>query len=105
MRRNFVLVFMVCLIWLAGGCATKKLAPVSDEDNPAHHYLMGMEMVDKGDLNGADGRFQRSLKLEPDYSPALAGRALVAAARAHAEKDGEHKSVEMERALKLLGRC
>lgn len=102
MRRNFVLVLMCCLFWLVGGCAPKKLPPVSDEDNPEHHYLMGMEMVDNGDLNGADDRFHRSLKLEPDYAPALAGRALVAAARARAEKDGEHKSVELERAIKLL---
>ena len=102
MRRNFILVFFLSFVWLAAGCATQKLAPVSDEDNPGHHYLMGMEMIDKGNLNEADARFQRALKLEPEYAPALAGRALAAACRAEAESDREHKSVEMKRSLNLL---
>ena len=102
MRRYFILVFFLSFVWLAGGCATQKLTPVSDEDSPGHHYLMGMEMIDKGDLKEADARFQRALKLEPEYAPALAGRALAAACRAEAESDGEHKSVELERSLNLL---
>jgi hypothetical protein len=48
MRRYFLLVFFLSLVWLVSGCATKKLAPISEEDNPAHHYLMGMELIDKG---------------------------------------------------------
>ena len=102
MRRYFLLVFFLSFVWLVSGCATKKLAPISDEDNPAHHYLMGMELIDKGDVNEADSRFQRALKLEPDYPPALAGRALAAAYRTKAQSDGEHKSVELKRALELL---
>jgi tetratricopeptide (TPR) repeat protein len=102
MRRYFFLIFVLSLVWLVSGCATKKLAPISDEDNPAHHYLMGMEMIDKGEINEADARFQRALKLEPDYPPALAGRALAAACRTKAETDGEHKSIELKRALDLL---
>ena len=102
MRRYFLFVLFLSLVWLVSGCATKKLAPVSDEDNPAHHYLMGMELLDKGDIDGADARFQRALQLEPDYAPALAGRALAAACRTKAESDAEHKSVELKRALDLL---
>ncbi|MBW2352569.1 MAG: S-layer homology domain-containing protein, partial [Deltaproteobacteria bacterium] len=90
------------MVWLVGGCAQKKLAPLSPEDNPAHHYLMGMELIDKGDLNEASVRFERALKLEPDYSPALAGQALAAAMRVEAEKDVEHRTVELKRALDLL---
>ncbi|MCD6293686.1 MAG: S-layer homology domain-containing protein, partial [Deltaproteobacteria bacterium] len=102
MRRYFLLVFFLSFVWLVSGCATQKLAPISDEDNPAHHYLMGMEMIDKGNINEADARFQRALKLEPDYPPALAGRSLAAACRTKAETDREHKSVELKRALDLL---
>ena len=102
MRRYLLLVFFISLVWLVSGCATKKLAPVSDEDNPAHHYLMGMELIDKGDVNEADSRFQRALKLEPDYPPALAGRALAAACRTQTQSDGDHKSVELKRALEML---
>ena len=102
MRRYFLFVFFLSFVWLVSGCATKKLAPVSDEDNPAHHYLMGMELIDKGEIDKADARFQRALQLEPDYPPALAGRALAAACRTKAEPDAEHKSVELKRALDLL---
>ncbi len=102
MRRYLLLVFYLTLAWVVAGCAAKKMAPVSDEDNPAHHYLMGMELIDKGDINEADARFQRALKLEPDYPPALAGRALAAACRTKAESDAEHKSVELKRALEFL---
>lgn len=102
MRRYFVLVFFLSFVWLAGGCAIKTLAPVSEEDNPAHHYLSGMELIDKEELKKADARFQRALRLEPKYAPAMAGRALAAACRTKAENDGEHKSVELKRALDLL---
>ncbi len=102
MRRYFLLVCFLSLVWMVSGCAKPKPTPVSVEDNPAHHYLMGMEMIDKGEVNEADARFQRALQLEPDYPPALAGRALAAAYRTKAESDGDHKSVELKRALDLL---
>ena len=102
MRKLFAIVFILSIVWMMGGCATKRVASVSPEDNPAHHYLMGMELIDKGDLNEASTRFERAIKLEPDYSPALAGKALIAALRTEAEKDREHQSVELKRALDLL---
>jgi len=102
MRKLFAIVFILSIVWMIGGCATKRVESVSPEDNPAHHYLMGMELIDKGDLTGASTRFERAIKLEPDYSPALAGKALIAALRTEAEKDKEHQSVELKRALELL---
>ena len=102
MKKQMALIFILGLVWLVGGCAPKRVAPISAEDNPAHHYLMGMELIDKGDLNEASTRFERAVKLEPDYAPALAGKALVAALRTSAEKDKEHQSVELKRALDLL---
>ena len=102
MRKLFAIVFILSIVWMIGGCATKRVESVSPEDNPAHHYLMGMELIDKGDLTEASARFERAIKLEPDYSPALAGKALVAALRTETEKDKEHQSVELKRALDLL---
>jgi tetratricopeptide (TPR) repeat protein len=102
MKKLFAIVFILSIVWMIGGCATKRVASVSPEDNPAHHYLMGMELIDKGDLNEASARFERAVKLEPNYAPALAGKALVAALRTGAEKDKEHQSVELKRALDLL---
>ena len=102
MKKQMALIVVLGLVWLVGGCAPKRVAPISAEDNPAHHYLMGMELIDKGDLTEASTRFERAVKLEPDYAPALAGKALVAALRTSAEKDKEHQSVELKRALDLL---
>lgn len=102
MKRYFVLGLVLGLVWVLGGCAPKRVAPVSPEDNPAHHYLMGMELIDKNDLTEASARFERSLKLEPEYAPALAGKALIAALRTESEGDKTHKSVELKRALDLL---
>jgi len=102
MKKQMALIFILGLVWLVGGCAPKRVAPISAEDNPAHHYLMGMELIDKGDLNEASTRFERAVKLEPDYAPALAGKALIAALRTSVEKDKEHQSVELKRALDLL---
>jgi hypothetical protein len=102
MRKLFAILFILSIVWMIGGCATKRVASVSPEDNPAHHYLMGMELIDKGNLTEASARFERAIKLEPDYSPALAGKALIAALRTEAEKDREHQSVELKRALELL---
>jgi len=102
MRKLLALAFVLSMVWITGGCAAKRVAPVSPEDSPAHHYLMGMELIDKGNLNEASARFDRAVKLEPDYAPALAGKALVAALRTEAEKEKEHQSVELKRALEFL---
>lgn len=102
MKKQLILACVLGLVWVVGGCAAKRVAPISDEDNPAHHYLMGMEMIDKQDLQGAQARFERALVLDPKYAPAMAGKALVAAMKTGAEKDSEHQSVELKRALDLL---
>ena len=102
MRRFLVYLFLVSFVWAAGGCAKKPLAPVSLEDNPAHHYLMGMDLIEKGDLSEANVRFNRAIALEPDYAPAMAGLALVSALRVETEMDKEHQSVELKRALDQL---
>jgi outer membrane protein assembly factor BamD (BamD/ComL family) len=102
MKKHLALVFVLGLVWLMSGCAQKRVTPLSEEDNPAHHYLMGMELIDKNDLKEASVKFDRSLELEPDYAPAFAGKALVAALRTGQEKDKEHRSVEFEKAIALL---
>jgi len=105
MRRYVSWAIVAVVVSLALGCAPKKIRPVSDEDNPAHHYLMGMDMIDKGQVNEAAARFDRATKLDPDYAPAIGGLALVAALRTEAEADKEHKAVELERAVDRLDKA
>lgn len=102
MKRHLALACMVGFVLVAAGCAPKAISPVSEEDNPAHHYLMGMEMIDKQDIQGAQARFDRALQLDRKYAPAMAGKALVSAMRTASETDKEHQSVELERALDQL---
>lgn len=103
MKKHLALALVLGVVWLIGGCAPKRMAtPISEEDNPAHHYLMGMQMIDKGDLSEAETRFNRALELDEKYAPAMAGKALVAACKTGKTADKAHQSVELERALDLL---
>lgn len=105
MRRNLGWLVVALSVFLAAGCAPKKFTPLSDEDNPAHHYLMGMGMIEKGQIDEAAARFDRAVKLDPDYAPAIGGLALVAAIRTEAESDKEHRAVELERAVDKLDKA
>jgi len=106
MRKHLALTLILGFIWLVGGCGPKHMAtPISEEDNPAHHYLMGMQMIDKGNLSEAQSRFDRALELDAKYAPAMAGKALVAACKTGETKDKAHQSVELERALELLDKA
>ncbi len=102
MKRFLMYLLVATFLWATGGCAKKHLTPVSEEDNPAHHYLMGMDFIEKGDLSEAAVRFNRATALDPDYAQAMAGLALVHALRADMEKDAEHQTVELERAMDQL---
>ncbi len=98
---HYICIFMVVLF--LASCAPKSvLEPVSEEDNPAHHYLMGMELIDQGQTIEAAARFERALQLEPAYPPALAGKALVTAMTVETQVDGEHGAVALKQALELI---
>jgi len=105
MRRYLIFAVIGIVAAMFFGCAKTGIKPMSDEDNPAHHYLMGMQMIEKGQINEAAARFDHAVKLEPDYAPALGGLALVAAIRTEAETDKEHKAVELERAVDRLDKA
>jgi tetratricopeptide (TPR) repeat protein len=105
MKRHLGWLVVALSVFLAAGCAPKKITPLSDEDNPAHHYLMGMGMIEKGQIDEAGARFDRAVKLDPDYAPAIGGLALVAAIRTEAESDKEHRAVELERAVDKLDKA
>lgn len=102
MKKHFIVVCLFVLALTLGSCAPKVMKPISAEDSPAHHYLTGMNLIDKGNLNQASAHFDRALKLAPGYAPALAGDALVAAMRAEAQPAGAHQAVELKRALDLI---
>jgi tetratricopeptide (TPR) repeat protein len=103
MKNHIKCVLGVLVLLAMASCAPKQLTkPISDEDNPAHHYLRGMEMIDKGQVEQAAARFERALSLEPSYPPALAGKALVTAMTVKTQVDDQHRGVALQQALDLL---
>ena len=103
MNKKGFFVFLVLILAFVVSCAKKpKPVPISIEDNPAHHYLQGMEAIERGDVNEADRRFERALYLDSSYSPALAGKALVMAIEAGKQAEKEHQKIDLEKAIKYL---
>lgn len=62
------------------GCATP-LQSQGVGDTAAHHYTLGMKLLETSDLAQAQQEFERARGLSPDYAPAWEGLGLVALAR------------------------
>jgi Tfp pilus assembly protein PilF len=77
-RRSLPLLALAVLLLAA--CA-RPLEPQSVTDTPAHHYTLGMKLLETGDLAQAQQAFERSRALSSDYAPAWEGLGLVALAR------------------------
>lgn len=95
MKNYFLSVLVIILALAIGACAPRVMKPTSAEDSPGHHYLVGMGLIDNGELNQARTHFDRALKLQPDYAPALAGKALAAAMTAEAQSEKEYQTVNL----------
>jgi tetratricopeptide (TPR) repeat protein len=102
MKRHLIPVLYIAVMAAAIGCAPKSMTPISDEDNPAHHYLVGMGLLEKKDLAQAESHFDRALMLDPKYATAMAGKALTAAMKGMGYGDKAHQAVELNRALEYL---
>ena len=101
LKKIWILFFVLSLLFFCS-CEKEKPTGISVEDNPAHHYLVGMNLIEKKDISEAESHFDRALYLDRDFSPALAGKALVLAIKASGYKDRAHAEVDVERALKYL---
>jgi tetratricopeptide (TPR) repeat protein len=80
------------------GCARPVVKCPSPEDNPAHHYIQGMELIDRGDLDGASAKFQRALYCDEGFSPAHAGLAIAEALRSGSDKPEGYRKADIEAA-------
>ncbi|WP_027179983.1 S-layer homology domain-containing protein [Maridesulfovibrio bastinii] len=105
MKKYLAVLAGLLMILALGGCGKKNAAPLSVEDNPAHHYLMGMQLIESGDYDKAMSRFDRAVELDDEYARAIAGQSLVHAVRAQGEKDSGYKGVDAERALDLFDKA
>ena len=48
-------------------------------DTPAHHALRGQDLLKQKRWNAAEKQFDSALELNPEFAPALSGKALVKA--------------------------
>jgi len=101
MKRAWLFVLAVLLI-AAGGCSQKVVRCPAPEDNPAHHYLRGMEALEAGKLELAMEKFDRTVYCDDEFSAAYGGKAMVAAQRAKALSDPRYRDVEARQAREYL---
>jgi hypothetical protein len=90
---------------LFSGCSTAKPKCTSVEDNPAHHYQIGMKALEEGNLVAAQEKFERALYCNEDFSIAHSGLAIVSAEKVKAQSDAGFKTVEAERVAAELKRA
>ena len=77
-RKNINILCVLFILSIIAGCAKSKVRkPKSVMDNPQHHTNNGYRYLEKGELKKAFESFDQALQLDPKYSPALAGIAIV----------------------------
>lgn len=105
MKKRSLFCLLACLLIVAftWGCASQQVAKCnSPEDNPSHHYLVGMEALEKGDLDTAQAKFDRALYCDDNFAPAYSGFAITSAMKARIQLDAGFGKVETDRALNYL---
>jgi len=101
MKRIWLLV-MLALVAVFAGCTTPPARCPSPEDNPRHHYLRGMESLEKLKVDQALEKFDRALYCEEQFSPAWSGRAVAYAIKARTQRDAGYKGADAAQALESL---
>lgn len=79
------LIAIVSVGWILSGCATVPGQPESILDTPEHHTFNGFKLINRGRLDDAQREFERSLQLQPTFSPARRGMGLVSGMKKHYE--------------------
>jgi len=101
MKRVWFVVLAALLV-VTSGCSQKVVRCTAPEDNPAHHYLRGMEALETGKLDLAMEKFDRAVYCEEEFSAAYGGKAMVSALRAKALNDPRYREVETQQAQEQL---
>lgn len=100
--KRFCLLPILLLMIFSSGCVQKVARCVSPGDNPAHHYLRGMEALEVGKLDQAMEKFDRAVYCEENFSPAYGGKAMVNARRAKQMTDPRYREVEVAQSEESL---
>ena len=77
--KTLAVLVVLTAVAMTFACAPKGRAPISEMDTPAHHTVMGMRMLERGNAVEAAKEFQYALELDKRYAQAHAGLAVVKA--------------------------
>ncbi len=80
-KRIYAPILLLGLLVAVFGCAKPAIKCVDPEDNPSHHYLLGMKLIDDGKIDDASAKFKRALYCNDEFAPAYAGEAIAGAVR------------------------
>jgi tetratricopeptide (TPR) repeat protein len=69
-------IFFVCVLLLVS-CAPKERVASSQPDTPGDHTYTGLKLIDQEKYADAQGEFELAIQLDPKYSRAYTGIALV----------------------------
>jgi tetratricopeptide (TPR) repeat protein len=102
MNYRIVLPLLALPVMFLSACSSHVAKCTSPEDNPQHHYLMGMEALEKKNLDQAQEKFDRMLYCEDNSSRAYGGLSIVAAKKVKKQSDDGYKAVDVGRAYDNL---
>jgi len=102
-KKALMFLLGVFAVVFVSGCAKQQVVKcTTPEDNPQHHYLMGMKALEDGKIDVAEGKFQRAIECEQKFSPAHSGLAIATAEKTGKQTDTGFRKVETERTLGYL---
>lgn len=90
------LVSYIILVAVVAGCAKPAVKCTAPEDNPTHHYVIGMELVEEGRLTDGAAKFERALFCDKKHSLAHGGMAIVMAESAKGVKEAGDRRAEVK---------
>lgn len=99
---RFFLPLLAVFALAVAGCSKPGLRCASPEDNPLHHYSVGMGLLERGDISGAFEKFDRGLWCDKKFAPGYAGAAIAGALGAAALEPGKARDNLADRAFNDL---
>ncbi len=102
MNYRIVLPLLALPVMFLSACSSHVAKCTSPEDNPQHHYLMGMEALERKNLDSAQEKFDRMLYCEDKSSRAYGGLSIVSAEKVRKQADAGYKAVDADRSYENL---
>lgn len=96
---------LLVFVFVAAGCSKPEIRCASPEDNPSHHYSVGMDLLEQGDIPGASEKFARAVWCDKYFAPGYAGAAITEAAHAAPMAPGPERDDMVDRAFGDLKRA